>query len=227
MEERVLRVLAGLAVLAAVATGCGSDDPAPAAATPTPTPTSTPTPTATEEPHAEEVHRFERGHNDAVRDYYGEGHEHEGGAASIEAEYHQPPKPATADQGDAITLTGTNIGVRARVTVTGVTDPVRAARAPKPGKRFVAVGLRLRTTGIAQLQDDLNGILHHPGGKAKSLLGVKAPCSNGLQGFMGVDVGRTKRGCLVFELPESAQPREFALALEQVPTEAGGRWRLR
>ena len=35
-------------------------------------------------------------------------------AGNVEAEYHQPPKPAEAELGETITLTGTNIGVRLR-----------------------------------------------------------------------------------------------------------------
>ncbi len=218
------KVLVGLVALAAVASGCGSDEPSRAAA-----PAATPTPTPAATPETEE-HKpvFESGHNRAVREYYGSAHSHEGGTGSIEAEYHQPPKPATGEVGDAITLTGSNIGVRVRVTVTGVTDPVTTARPPRPGKRWVAVGLRLRTTGITILEDDLNNAtVSYRGGKAQSVLGNKAPCSNGLQDYMRIDVARTKRGCLVFELPESARPRELALALEQVPVEAGGRWSMR
>ena len=59
------------------------------------------------------------------------------------------------------------------------------------------------------------------------MLGVEADCSNGFDGTVRIDVGERARGCLLFELPESARPRELQLALETVPAEAGGRWRLR
>jgi len=207
------------AVLAAVLAGCGSgDDPKPASA-----PTATPTPEAHAEVESE--HGFEKGHNRAVRDYYGAEDSHAEG--NIEAEYHQPPQPATGGIGDTITLTGTNIGVRVDVTLTKLSDPVEAARAPRPGKRFVGVGLRLETTGIAMLQDELgNARLTWSGGRARALTGVRAECSNGFQRFIVVDVSRRTQGCVLFEVPAGAHPRQFQLALEQVPAVAGGRWRL-
>ena len=57
-----------------------------------------------------------------MKDFYGGTHPvaEEGSPEAVEEEYHQPPKPAEAGLGETITLTGTNIGVRLRVTVTGV-----------------------------------------------------------------------------------------------------------
>ena len=56
---------------------------------------------------------------------YGVPHDHEAiddPNAAIEAEYHQPPKPAEAKLGETITLTATNIGVRLDVTATKVEE---------------------------------------------------------------------------------------------------------
>src|SRR6478735_12071231 len=78
--------------------GCGGGDK-PADATPTP---------GTGEDSAQ-----------AILNYYGDNPE-DFAEGDVEAEYHQPPKPAVASVGEPITLTGTNIGVRMRVTVTGV-----------------------------------------------------------------------------------------------------------
>jgi hypothetical protein len=161
-----------------------------------------------------------------VRDYYGSAHTHPGD--NVEAEYHQPPRPATGGIGDAITLTGSNIGVRLRVTLTGLSDPVAAARPPRKGTRYVGVNLRLKSTGIT-IHDDVleDALLRYRGGKARPVMGVKADCSNGFQGVVRIDVGHRARGCVLFQVPASARPRQFQLALEQVPAEAGGRWRLR
>jgi hypothetical protein len=213
----MLKLLGVIAALAALV-GCGSSDPAPSAATaPTPTPEAT--------PEAEE-HMFEPGHSRAVREYY--GHAGGGGEAhgSIEAEYHRPPKPATGGVGDAITLTGTNIGVRVRVRLQGLADDVAAARQPRPGKRYVGVRLQLRSTGIAILEDELdNAVLTYGGGRrARAVTGVKAACSNAFHKLLRMDVGNSASGCVLFELPASARPRQFQLALEQVPAAAGGRW---
>jgi hypothetical protein len=217
----MLKLLGAIVALAALVGGCGSSDPAPSAATPEPTPT--PTPTAAPEV---EKHVFERGHSKAVREYYrhSPGHAHD----NVEAEYHQPPKPATGGIGDTITLTGINIGVRARVRLVGLVDPVTASRPPKPGTRFVGAELQLRTTGITILEDVLdNAQLSYRGGRARAVTRVKAECSNGFQKLVRIDVARNKRGCVVFEVPAGKRPRQFQLALEQVPAEAGGRWVLR
>ena len=89
---------------------------------------------------SEEQHDLE-GYSPGVVEYYGQSHEHEDSeAGSIEAEYHQPPKPAEAKLGETITLTGTEIGVRFDVTVTDV-KPVE--------DDLMAVYVTLKSTGIA------------------------------------------------------------------------------
>ena len=218
----MLKVLGAIAVFATLAAGCGSgDDQEPAAAA---TPVATPAPTTSPEAEAEDP--YEPGHSRAVREYYGDVHTVEEGG--VEAEYHQPPHPATGRIGDTITLTGTNIGVRMDATVTGLVDPAPAAREPREGMRFVGVDVRLESTGITILDDLLNdGLLGYRGGKARAVTGVKARCSNGFQRVLRIDVGDDARGCVLFQVPSSARPRSFQLALEQVPAEAGGRWRLR
>ena len=218
---RKFTVLIG--VLAVVFAGCGSNDSeksaAKAAATPEATATAMPTPTP--EP-------FEKGHSRAVRKFYGGGEAPVPPGSDVEAEYHQPPRPATGGIGDTITLTGTNIGVRLRSTVTGLIDPARATESPGPGMRYVGVPLRLRSTGIAVHDSPLeNARLRHARGVAKPVLGVEAGCSNGFDGTVRIDVGHQARGCVLFEVPEDARPNEFVLALETVPPAAGGRWRLR
>ena len=94
-----------LAVLAFA--GCGGKESPKATLTATPT-------TAAED----------GGYSQGVKDFYGDADAHPeaeaGSTEDVEAEYHQPPKPAEAGLGETITLTGTNIGVRLRVTVTGV-----------------------------------------------------------------------------------------------------------
>jgi hypothetical protein len=219
----MVKVLGAIAVVAALAAGCGSgDDQEPAAAT-TPVATATPTPAASAEPDA--GHGYEKGHSRAVREYYGDL---QGPEAGVEAEYHQPPRPATGGLGDTITLTGTNIGVRLDVRVSRLIDPAAAARPPREGMRYVGVGLRIESTGITNHDDMLDdALLRYGGGRARAVLGVKARCSNGFQRVVRIDVGDTARGCVLFELPAGARPRQFQLALEQVPAEAGGRWRLR
>ncbi len=219
----MVKLLGSIAVLAGLVAGCGSDE-SPSAAT-TPTPTATPTVSA----HAETEQGFEDGHAQAVRDYYGgeaAAHTEDG---DVEAEYHQPPRPASGGIGDTITLTGSNIGVRMRVTLTGLGDPVSASRPPRAGTRYVGVNLRLKNTGIAIMEGELaNALLDYgPGQGAKPVLGVEAGCSNGLQAGLRIEDGPPLRGCMLFEVPTGKRPQQLLLALENVPAEAGGRWRLR
>jgi hypothetical protein len=221
------KLSAVIVVLGVLVAGCGSDDPSPAASTVTPEPTAE----AQEEPHAGEARGepFEEGHSRAVRRFYGGGEAPVAPESDIEAEYHQPPRPATGGIGDTITLTGTNIGVRLETTVTDFFDPVETSRPPRPGKRYVGVGLALKSTGIAIHEGPLESArLRYEDGAAKPVLGVKADCSNGFdETTVRIDVGAEADGCLLFAVPENAEPRELALALETVPPAAGGRWSLR
>jgi hypothetical protein len=208
-----------IGVLAILVAGCGSNDAEKSAAKPAPT--ATPVATPTPEP-------FEKGHSRAVREFYGGGEAPVPPGADVEAEYHQPPRPATGGIGDTITLTGTNIGVRLRATVSGLSDPAPTTESPGPGMRYVGVRLRLKSTGIAIYEGPLqNARLRHASRAAEPVLGVKAACSHGFEGNVRIEVGLQARGCLLFEVPEKAEPREFVLALETVPPPAGGRWSLR
>ena len=223
-----MKLLGSIAVLAGLVAGCGADGPAPSART-TPTPTPTPTATPAVNAHVEAEYGFEDGHSQAVRDYYGGDAAPHAEDGDVEAEYHQPPRPAGGGLGDTITLTGSNIGVPMRVTLTGLSDPVRASRPPRAGTRYVGVNLRLLNTGIAIMEGELaNALLDYgPGRGARPVLGVEAGCSNGLQAGLRIEDGPPVRGCMLFEVPAGKRPERLLLALQQVPAEAGGRWRLR
>jgi hypothetical protein len=210
-----------MAVVAVLVAGCGSGDSPPSAATVTPEPAeATPTPAVTAEP-------FEEGHSRAVREFYGGGEAPVPPGSDVEAEYHQPPRPARGAIGDTITLTGTNIGVRLDTTVAGLVDPAEAAKPPRAGNRYVGVDLRLASTGIAIHDSPLESArLRYDGGAAKPVLGVEADCSHGFDATVRIEVGAKTSGCLLFQVPEGAEPSELVLALEQVPFAAGGRWRL-
>jgi hypothetical protein len=201
-------------LLALSAAACGADEPAPTAATPTPPPAE-----PAQEPHVD----FEPGHSKAVRDYYGEVHNHpapdseDGITLDSEEEYRQPPHPAAGGIGDTITLTGSNLGVRMEATVTGVAT----------SGRFTTVGLRLANTGIAIFDSQIKSavLVDADGRRARVKAGVTAPCSKGFQDPLWIDVGAERSGCLVFA--RTARPAELRFALEQVPVEAGGKWTLR
>jgi len=144
------------------------------------------------------------------------------GDTDVEEEYHQPPKPASGGVGDTITMTGSNIGVRLRVTVTGLVDHTG------PGDRYLGVKLRLRNTGIAVFEGELRQavVRYADGRRARVAFGVKTRCSRGLQRHLRFDVGLKVTGCLAFRRPAGAQPRTMRFALESNPVSEGGLWRL-
>jgi hypothetical protein len=189
--------------------GCGgSDDPkTPAAASATPT-------------AAEAEHELD-GYSQGVKDYYGGAHEHaDDQTGNVEAEYHQPPKPAEAGLGETIELTGTQIGVRFRVTVTDV-EPV--------DDDLLAVHLEMVSTGITIYEGPMeHATITYPGQEPTPVdVDARASCSNGFDGILRIDVARRRSGCLLFPASGDELPERFQLALEIVPVEAGGIWNLR
>jgi hypothetical protein len=200
------KLLVALAV-AALFAGCGDNDNDPAAKA------ATPAPSAPAERHELDL----EGYSEGVQRYYGGARPHEGGddLASVEAEYHQPPEPPEASAGETITLTGTNIGVRMEVTLKSV----------KPSADRTEVRLRLENTGIAVYEGPLqHAQLTYAGGDAQAAL-TDETCSRGFDtGLLRIDVSEQRNVCLLF--PGGEAPERLQLALEQVPAEAGGIWKL-
>ena len=185
--------------------GCGDKESPKAAATATPTTAE------------------DGGYSQGVKDFYGDTDAHPeteaGSTEDVEAEYHQPPQPAEAGLGETITLTGTNIGVRLRVTVTGV----------KRVGDHQAVELGLENTGITNYQGEFThaAVTYGDGEPRPVAKGASAPCSNTLDlPNVFIAVGAKTTGCLLFPASGSETPQRFQLALELVPTEAGGIWNL-
>ena len=68
----------------------------------------------------------------------------------------------------------------------------------------------------------------YPGEKPTPLAAeAKAKCSNGLDENVFIEVNRSRKGCLLFPRSGDKRPERFQLALEVVPTIAGGIWNLR
>lgn len=219
-----MRKLLSTIWLVALLAGCGEPaaepKPAPAVAASQVTP----------EPHSDASHEqltanaekeSLRGYSKGVRDYYGEeavtkpvGDEH----IDIEIEYHQPPRPGETEVGKPITLTGTNIGVRAKVTV----GKVRTAGS------YTVVDLELENTGIAVHDDALrNAAITYDDGKTVLVNATELSCSNGFDGVVRIDALRRKKGCLAFARSGNAEPKQLQLSLENVPVTAGGIWDVR
>jgi hypothetical protein len=209
--RKAVPILALIALLA----GCGGDKKDPVS-TPAPTPSA----------KAAEAEPLE-GYSAGVRNYYSGAvlEAAEDPNADAEVRYFQPPRPAEANVGDAITLTGSNIGVETAVKVTGV------ERVEVDGKAYDAIELELDNGvgGITVLDSELkSAAVTHPDGKVVKVAprGVAADCSNGFDGTVRLDVEDKGKGCLLFRAG-SAPPERLQLALETVPTDAGGIWNLR
>jgi len=201
-----MRLMLISAVLAALLAGCGggNDDPAPAAATPEATVAET-------EPETHELDLDD--YSEGVKRYYGGAHTHENG--DVEAEYHKPPDPPEAGVGETITLTGTNIGVRMEVTL----EDVKRAR----GRTQVHLGML--NTGITVYEAPLqNAELTFADGSTATAVPDEG-CSRGFDPtYLRIDVSHQENVCLLFE--GTGKPKQLVLALESVPTEAGGIWKL-
>lgn len=208
-----MRKLFPALVLAVAFASCGGSDPEPV---PEYAPAATPT------AEGEQEHELDlSGYSAGVQEYYGGAHTHtDSEYGSAEAEYHQPPKPAEAKLGEPIELTGTEIGVRFKVTPTKVA-PV--------GKNLMAVHLTFESTGVTNYDRPMEmASITYPGEEPTPVdTGASAKCSNGLDDVIRMDVNRTHKGCLLFPRSGDKQPERFQLALEVVPTLAGGIWHLR
>src|SRR5690349_1588108 len=147
----MMRKLALLIPLLALA-GCGHDARPTSTAAPEATATTAPNPLA--------------GYSEGVRKYYVGAQLDAANDPNADAEvkYFQPPMPAETTAGDAITLTGSNIGVRLQVTV----DGVRTVHAG--GKPYTAVDVRLKNNGITVYQGVLeNAVMTHADGKTSGV----------------------------------------------------------
>src|SRR4051794_637514 len=205
-----MRTLLAITLLGAAVAGCGSSNEKPAATT-TPGRTATPQPVATADLS---------GYSEGVRTFYAgiPAQPPDDPEAATEAEYFQPPKPAQARLGETITLTGSNIGVRLRVTVTGV---------ERTGSH-TAVHLHLVNDGIAVYDAPLeNATLAYADGKPLAVAhGAKAKCSARMLPTLRLDVSRSADGCLLFPAKGDETPQRVQIALETVPAAAGGIWNL-
>ena len=98
------------------------------------------------------------------------------------------------------------------------------------GKDYTAVELELDNgiDGITVHDSELKNatldlLRRRAGGRRRT--GVKAPCSNSFDANVRLDVGDEEAGLPALP-PATSNPSAFQLALETVPTDAGGIWNL-
>jgi hypothetical protein len=115
------------------------------------------------------------------------------------------PQP-TAKVGDTIAIGGSN-GLS--VTLLQVMDPAQSTSqyiTPDPGKRFVAVDVRITNNGSAAVSDDANNNLSIVGSDNQTYTFSPYPvlgCTNFHSGIYTLAPGESSTGCTVFQLPSS------------------------
>ncbi|MEW9550144.1 DUF4352 domain-containing protein [Nonomuraea sp. NPDC050783] len=128
---------------------------------------------------------------------------------------------AVARLGQAVTLTGTDPGLRIAATAERLVSPATPANdllKPAAGMRFVAVQLSLANQGQSPYNDapaagalliDAEGRQYqaNPGAQVREA----QPFGGG--GTVTIDAGGSGKGAVVFEIPETATPATFRFAL--------------
>jgi hypothetical protein len=149
------------------------------------------------------------------------------------AEESQPAKeePSTATVGGAITLQGMDAGLKVTVTLVKMVDPATPAQdfmKPKAGNKFVAVEVTLQNAGQAVYSDSpTNGamLIDGEGQQYRSTLyDVREGQSFG--GSATINAGDSRKGVIVFEVPEAAKLAKFQFALDSGFAEQKGEWAL-
>lgn len=142
-----------------------------------------------------------------------------------------PQEQASAARiGEAITLTGTDPGLKVTVTLTRLIDPATSETSflkPKAGSKFIAVELTLTNAGQAAYSDSPgNGaVLIDSEGQtwSRTFAQVREGRAFGSVTMSGTD---TRKGVLVYEVPESVKLAKFQLGLDSGFAEQKGEWAL-
>lgn len=138
---------------------------------------------------------------------------------------------STATVGGSITLEGTDPGLKMTVTLTKVVNPATPAEdfmKPKTGNKFVALEITLANAGQAVYSDSpTNGAMLIDGEGQQyrtTLFNVREGQSFG--GSATINTGDSRKGVLVFEVPESAKLAKLQFALNSGFAEQKGEWTL-
>lgn len=140
-------------------------------------------------------------------------------------------EPSTASVGGAITLQGTDPGLKVTATVNQLVNPATPAQdfmKPKSGNRFVALQVTLANVGQAVYSDSpTNGamLIDGEGQQYRSTIyDVREGQSFG--GSATINAGDSRKGMIVFEVPESAKLAKFQFALNSGFADQKGEWTL-
>ncbi|MEU4578009.1 DUF4352 domain-containing protein [Nonomuraea sp. NPDC023979] len=142
----------------------------------------------------------------------------------------QPAGPSSATVGGSLTLEGRDPGLKMTVTVTRVVDPATPDQFSKPetGSKLVAIELTLVNSGQAVYDDSpTNGatLIDAEGQQYRSTYSdVREGQEFG--GSSTINTGDTRKGVIVFEVPEKAGLGKFQFALDSGFADQKGEWTL-
>jgi hypothetical protein len=137
-------------------------------------------------------------------------------------------RPAAAAVGAAVALEGTDPGLKVEVTVAKVVDhatPANDIVKPKTGNRYVAVELRLDNKGQAVYDDSpSNGarLIDDQGQQYNSTFGEVR--EGVLLSAVTVSPGDSRKGVILYEIPESVKLAKFQFALNSGFASQKGEW---
>ncbi|MDP9842265.1 DUF4352 domain-containing protein [Streptosporangium lutulentum] len=141
----------------------------------------------------------------------------------------QEAKPSAAAVGGAITLQGRDSGLQVAVTLVKVVEnakPKNDYSKPETGNRFFAVQLILNNTGQAAYSDSpTNGayVIDAEGQQYSSAYGdVQEGVS--FHGSVTMGAGDSRKGIIVFEVPQAAKISKFQFALNSGFADQKGEW---
>lgn len=139
-------------------------------------------------------------------------------------------QPSTAAVGGALTLTGIDPGLKMTVTLTKVVNPATPDQysKPKTGNKLVAIELTLANSGQAVYDDSPTNGATLIDGEGQQFRPTYSDVVEG-QAFGGtstINMGDSRKGVIVFEVPESAQPGKFQFALNSGFADQKGEWAL-
>jgi Domain of unknown function (DUF4352) len=132
-----------------------------------------------------------------------------------------PAKPAPAKKpagvGDSITLNGEE-GLRMKVTLVRVIDPVPVGEfdEPQAGNRFVGVVIRLENVSSVAYDDSpSNGatLIHGADEQADATIVTGGVCASGFASQAKIAPAGRRQGCIPFELPSASKLKTFQFTL--------------
>jgi hypothetical protein len=152
-------------------------------------------------------------------------------ATSAPAKEPAKQEPSTASVGGSITLQGIDPGLKMKVTVAKVVNPATPAQdfsKPKAGNKFVALEIALENAGQAVYSDSPTNGAMLIDGEGQQFRSTFHDVQEG-QSFGGtatINTGDSRKGVIVFEVPEGAKLAKFQFALNSGFADQKGEWAL-